>query len=145
MNVRASRNDPSHETLSVGGDKNTIRDVKNVDVINQGRGTVTVTYGSDATELAEKFLDIYRLIDTRPEDPNVDKDEIATTVKHVENETSKQQPNTVKIERWLKRLGGLAPDLLPVVVSTLLDPSLGVATAVCTVAKKVLSQDLSES
>lgn len=144
MTECASRKESSQDTLRVGGDINTIRDVKNVDVINQGRGTVTVTYGSDASELAEKFLDIYRLIDTRPEDPNVDKDEVARTVKDVESETSKQEPNTVKIERWLKRLGGLAPDLLPVVVSTLLDPSLGVATAVCTVAKKVLAQDASE-
>ena len=129
----------------VGGDINTMRDIKNVDVINQGRGKTAVTYGSDASELAEKFLDIYRLIDSRPEDPNVDRDEIARTVKDVESETSKQEPNTVKIDRWLKRLGDLAPDLLPVVVSTLLDPSLGVATAVCTVANKVLVQHSSES
>ena len=133
------------ENLRVGGDINTICDVQDVDVINQGRGTVTVTYGSDASELAERFLDIYRRIDTRPVDPNIDKDEIARTVKDVESETTKQEPNTVKIERWLKRLSGLAPDLLPVVVSALLDPSLVVATAVCTVAKKVLAQDSSES
>ena len=115
--------------------------------MNQGRGSVSIVtkYGSDDSELARKFLEIYQQIEERPEDPNVEKDEIARTVKDVESETSKKESNTVKIERWLRRLAGLAPDLLPVVVSTLMDPSLGVATAVCMVAKKVLAQDSSES
>ena len=94
--------------------------------------------------LAAKFLEIYQQIDRRPEDPNVDKDEIARTVKDVETEAGKDEPNTSKITRWLSSLTNMAPDILPVAVASLLDPSAGVATGVCKIAQKILERSNSD-
>jgi hypothetical protein len=64
---------------------------------------------SSGTSLLEHC---YTLIDLRPADPNVDKDEIRELVKRLEDEIGRgDQANVSKVERWLKSLGAMAPDV----------------------------------
>ena len=132
----------SRQSSVVHGDQIKTGDISNVQTLNIGSGKQVIVnrHGSDATDLAAKFLEIYQQIDRRHVDADVEKDEIARTVKDIEIEAGKGQPNTRKIERWLSSLAKIAPDVLPVVAATLIDPSLGVTTAVCKIAHKILDR-----
>ena len=139
MTERGSRKEPPQDIVRVAGDINTIRDVKNVDVINQGRGRVTVVtrYGSDETEITRRFLEIYRRIDKSPEDPNVEQDEIARTVKDIETEVGEKEPNIVKIRRWLGNLV-VAPIIRKAVLELLADAKLRLSDSVSDLAQTLL-------
>jgi hypothetical protein len=106
--------------------------------------TTTTTTGIDAAALAEllkAFKDINRQIDTRKEDPSVDKDELKDTVKKVEAEVKKgEEANPIKVERWLKFLGDMAPDILQVTAATLANPVMGLSLAIKKIAEKAQSQ-----
>ena len=106
--------------------------------------TTTITSGIDATALAQlvaAFKGIETKIDARPPDPNVDKDELKNTVKKVEDEVKKgEEANSTKVERWLKFLGDMAPDILQVTAATLANPVMGLSLAVKKIAEKAESQ-----
>ena len=115
----------------VGGDKTTTT-------------TTTITSGIDATALAQlvaAFKGIETKIDTRPPDPTVDKGELKETVKKVEEEVKKgEEANPTKVERWLKFLGDMAPDILQVTAATLANPVMGLSLAIKKIADKAQSQ-----
>jgi hypothetical protein len=97
-----------------------------------GRDKITAYYG-----FSDEFKKIRDLIDKRPEDSSVDKDELKDTVNKVENEIKKgQEANPTKIERWLKFLASMAEDIFQVTVAALSNPTLGVAKAIQLVVKK---------
>lgn len=108
-------------------------------------GGAVVTAGRDAqvTPLATSeqiralFEPILQQIRARPDDPNVDKDEIVQHVEKIRDEAAKgEQANPSKIERWLRFLLGMAPDIWDVVVKTLANPLHGLAE----VARKVAAR-----
>ena len=122
---------PRAESVNVSGD------VVGRDKITT---TTTTTTGIDAAalvELLKAFKDINRQIDTRKEDPTVDKEELKDTVKKVEEEVKKgEEANPTKVERWLKFLGDMAPDILQVTAATLANPVMGLSLAIKKIAEK---------
>ena len=97
-----------------------------------GRDKITTHYGS-----SDEFKKIRELIDKRPEDTNVDKDELKDTVDKIENEVKKgKEANPAKVERWLKFLANMAEDIFQVTVATLANPTVGVAKAIQLIVKK---------
>ena len=126
----------SGTTVSVGGD------LVGRDKITTTTTTTTTT-GIDAAalvELLKAFKDIDRQIDARKEDPAVEKEELKETVKKVEEEVKKgEEANPTKVERWLKFLGDMAPDILQVTAATLANPVMGLSLAIKKIAEKAQS------
>lgn len=126
------------------GNKGNVRiggDVVGRDKINTT--TTTTTAGVNAAalvELIKAFKEIDRKIDARPENRDVDKDELKETVNKIQEEAKKgEQANPNKIERWLKSLLGMADDIFQVTAATLTNPELGIGTAVRLIAEKAQS------
>ncbi len=138
----------------VGGDKIVQGDVfdndGDVNIVTIGAGanvgqvaagkniTQTNTQGTSAQDLAALFNAIYKQIDNRPNDPNVERSEIRETVQNIQNETTKgDEANPNKIERWMKFLKELAPDILEVTANAMLSPVSGVTSAIKKIAEKM--------
>jgi hypothetical protein len=121
----------------VGGDKITVGDISGSQGVAIGRGArATVTTGVDGSDLAKLFAAVYQGIKDRPDDPNVDKQELQETVKKVEEEAAKgENANPTKVNRWLKLLADVAPDIVGGVVSILTSPASAVSGAVQAAAK----------
>ncbi len=99
--------------------------------------TVTYNYGTGVADLAQLFEAIYQQIEARPEDPDVDHEEITDEVKRIEQEVAKaEEANPNKVERWLGTLAQMTPDIFEVVVASLANPAAGVATVISKIAKK---------
>ena len=91
--------------------------------------------------LAQLFEAIYQQIEARPEDPDVDHEEIAGEVKRIEQEVAKAEAaNPNKVKRWLANLAEMAPDILEVTVASLTNPAAGVATVISKIAKKAKAE-----
>jgi hypothetical protein len=123
---------------AVGGDKITVGDITGGTGIAIGRGAqATVTQGLGGDEIARLFADIYQRIETRPEDPDVDKKELTGTVQKIQKEAAKgEQANPNRIELLLKTLALMASDIFDVTVACLTSPVAGVATVIRKVAEK---------
>ena len=128
--------------VHIGGNASVQGDVVGRDKITTT--TTTTTTGLDAAALAEllkAFKDIDRKIEALPENPDVDKAELHDTVKKVEEEVKKgEEANPTKVERWLKFLGDMAPDILQVTAATLANPAMGLSVAIKMIADKARSQ-----
>jgi hypothetical protein len=127
---------------SVGGDKITVGDISGSTGVAVGRDAqATVTQGISGEELAQLFGSIYEKIEARPEDPDVDKDELVDKVKRIEKEAGKgEEANANKVERWLRFLGSMAPDILKVTAAALANPLAGVGTAIGLIAEKARAE-----
>jgi hypothetical protein len=125
----------------VEGDKITVGDVSGTGIAI-GRGAqAAVTQGLGGQDIATLFAAVYQQIETRPEDPDVDKAELTETVQKVEAEAAKgEEASPKRIERWLKYLGSMAPDVLDVTVACLTNPVAGVATVIRKIAEKAKGQ-----
>lgn len=123
----------------VGGDKISVGDISGSQGVAIGRNArVSTRSGMGAQELAELFSVIYQKIETRPADPLVEKDEIAEQVKRIENEVAAgETAEPAKIERWLRNLATMAPDILDVTVAALTGPAAGIYVAIRKIAQKV--------
>lgn len=115
-------------------------DVGNVSgsgIVIGDNNTVTNNFGSNVTELQKLFEAVHTKIDARAQDPDVDKQEIRETVKKIEQEAEKgKQANLSKVARWLDALGKMAPDILEVAATTLLNPVAGVTVALKNIVLK---------
>jgi len=108
--------------------------------IGHGAGA-SVQQGLSGSDVARLFATVYRRIDERPDDPAVDRDEIAVTVREVEQEAAKgADADPDKVEGWLRRLAGLAPDVLEVTLATIANPVAGVTLAVRKAAERVRAE-----
>ncbi len=109
------------------------RDIAGHDIHNVQRHT-----GLDGDELARLFAAIYQSVEARREEPDVDKAEIAGTVRQVQEEVVKgEEANPQKIARWLKTLADIAPDILQVTAAALTHPAAGIAAVIRAVAARV--------
>lgn len=122
-----------------GGDIISVGSISNSQGVAIGRGAqVRVQSGVGAKELAELFLPIFQKIELRPTDPLVEKDEISDRVKRIEKEVmtgENAQPS--RVERWLKDLAAMAPDILDVTLGALTSPIAGISIAVQKIAQKM--------
>lgn len=108
---------------------------------DQGHATVTKTQGMRGQDLAALFEDVYQKIESRPPDPDVDKEELAETVKKIQQEAAKgEEANPRRVERWLKTLGLMADDIVDVTAACLLSPAAGVAAVIRKVAEKAKAE-----
>ena len=124
----------------VGGDKITAGDVSD-STVAMGR-KAQVRQGISGEELAAIFQSVYQKIEARPEDPNVDQEEIVAQVRQIEAETAAPgQPNENKLERWIRNLARMAPDIVEVMAASLAGPVSGAAA----VLRKIIARDKSEN
>ncbi len=125
-------------TTTHTGDNISVGDITGSSGIAIGRGAqASVTAGASAAELAKAFADIYKQIEARPPDPNVDKDEVKQEVRRIEEELKKgEEANASKVERWLRGLADMAPDIFEVTVAALTSPAAAVGAVIRKVAEK---------
>ena len=112
----------------------------NVDVNGDfvGRDRITTSYGVSGSELGELFEKVNALIGQAKINPDYDRDEVKETAKRIEKEVAKGDSADVgKVERRLKTLLDMAPDVAEVVVAGLANPIAGVAAAVTKLAKRL--------
>jgi TPR repeat protein len=120
------------------GDRITVGDVSGTSVAIGRSAQSSVQTGLSGADLAAIFQAVNAQIDRRPEDPNVGKDELRDTAQMVKDEVAKgEAANTAKIERWLKQLIDLAPDVAEVALAALANPAAGVATAIAKLAQRL--------
>ncbi|TAH51164.1 MAG: CHAT domain-containing protein [Chloroflexota bacterium] len=127
------------DEIHAGGDVNTVTIGAGASVGQVAAGSnITQTQGASAQDLAVLFNAIYKQIDARANDPNVERGEIRDTVKNIESEVAKgDTANPTKVERWLKFLKDIAPDILEVTANAILNPVAGVTTAIKKIAEKM--------
>ncbi len=98
---------------------------------------ITQNVGASTAEITRMFDAVFQHIQSRPENPDVDKSEIKATVQNIQQEAAKnEEANQSKLERWLKYLAGIAPDILDVMAASLGGPVTGFAA----VFKKILDK-----
>lgn len=122
------------------GDKNVISGSVSGGIVTQGRNAkvfVTQNSGVDLGEVESLFSQLYQQIEARPEDPNVEKEEIAHTVQQLEKETARgEEANQTKMERWMANLNQMAPDIVDVILASLGGPVSGVTAVLKKVAER---------
>jgi hypothetical protein len=128
------------KAVHVGGDQNIIQGNVSGSVIVQGRNAkvkVQKNTEGDIKELATLFEKVYQYIESRVEDPNLDKDEITGVVQQLEVETAKgEQANQVKLSRWMEHLGNMAPDIIDVILGSLGGPVSGFSVVLKKIAER---------
>lgn len=128
--------------VTVSGGRFAGRDQVNVEgdaaiARDQASATVSRPQGLGGQDLAALFDRIYERIESRPPDPDVDKEEMAETVRKIQQEAAKgEEANPRKVERWLRTLGMMAGDIVDVTAACLLSPAAGVAAVIRKVAQK---------
>jgi uncharacterized protein associated with vWA-MoxR-VMAP ternary system len=79
-------------------------------------------------EMQKLFKRAHKRIQVRPEDPKVDQAKLENQVKKIEAEAAKgEAADPSKLERWLKTLGKMAPDIVEVMAASLAGPVAGFA------------------
>ncbi len=127
----------------VGGDKISgdinVGDVSGTGIAIGHKAQAEVYQGSgDQATFAQAFARVYAAIKERPDDPDVDKDELTNTVKSIEQEAQKgEQANERKLTRWLGNLAAMAEDIFEVTVAALSGPQAAFATVARKVAARV--------
>jgi hypothetical protein len=111
----------------------------------QGPHAKVVVYQTDDQfnnkELIALFEKLSKLIERRPEDPNIGKEEISEVVKNLEAEfTKSKNVNQVKLERWMKNLAQMAPDILDVILASLGGPISGTTVVLKKIAEHAKTQ-----
>jgi hypothetical protein len=117
----------------------TTGDVSGVGIAIGHGASATGTQGLSGSEVASLFAAVYRQVDELPD--SADKDAVAETVHAVEQEAAKgDDADPDKVEGWLRRLAGLAPDVLEVTLATIVNPVAGVTLAVRKAAERVRAE-----
>lgn len=126
----------------VGGDQIEVGDISGSSGIAIGReAQAHVQQGVSGQELARIFAAVYRRIEERPEHPDVDKEEIVAEVQRIEKEVAKkEQANPNRLERWLRNLANMAPDILDVMAASLGGPVSGATAVLAKIINKVRSE-----
>jgi serine/threonine-protein kinase len=112
----------------VDGDTITVGNISGGYVaIGPGAQVTLVSQGVGSGNITRLFETIYRQIEARPEDPNVDKEELIEIVKKIQREVARGEHATPsKVKRWLENLTELAPDIHKAMVAGLIQPGAGV-------------------
>jgi hypothetical protein len=110
-----------------------VRDGDTITVGNISGGYVAIGPGAKVTLVSQSagsggitrlFETIYRQIEARPEDPNLDKEELIEIIKKIQREVARgEYANPSKVKRWLENLTELAPDICQTMVAGLIQPS----------------------
>jgi hypothetical protein len=116
----------NHDSISIQGDGNIVG--------NRNTSNFSKT-GSTPTEFALAFEKIYSVIG-RVSDPVI-REEAKDYVQKIEAEAQKgEDANPTSIERWLKFLADMVPDVKDVIIDTLSNPIKGISTVITKVIAK---------
>ncbi|CAG0999932.1 hypothetical protein ANAEL_02876 [Anaerolineales bacterium] len=119
-----------------------------IGIINaSGRAKVQITQKSDRRK-SSRDVDLERLfalleerLEARPEDPNVDKKEISNQIEQIKAESTQgEKANQTKLERWIKNLAGMAPDIVDVMTASLGGPVSGFTAVLQKIAARVKAE-----
>jgi hypothetical protein len=121
-------------SINIGGN------VKNSQIIgaggdvNIGNQQLTIDY----KRVKSAFEEIYKDIESQSVDSGIDTNEIQSKVKLIEQEVlNGENANESKVERWLKFLAEMAPDIFDTVTATLCSPILGISEVIKKIALRV--------
>lgn len=116
----------------VGRDKTTITGDGNV--IGDHSSSTVIKQGVDPEAVARAFRALYSAVEQKPNLPPQDKADLKAELQELETEVVKgEDADEGFIARRLRYIKRMAPDILEVVVATLINPVSGIST----VAKKV--------
>ena len=127
----------SRDFISAGGDY-VGRDKVSIGGDYAGRD-IRKSTGMSASEIADLFNDIYKVIDQQP--PSVDRGDVREAVEAIKGEATKvaggkEQPNETIIRLSAQNLIRMAPDILEVIAASLASPAAGVAAVIRKVIDK---------
>jgi len=141
MAKNKSKNKQPEET---NGDQNIIQGDVSGGIIVQGRNAkVDVEQHSKIQSefTVNIFETLYEAVQNRPEDPSVDKEEINEIIQKIETESQKQEKaNPSKVERWVKYLNNMAPDIVDVILASLGGPVSGFSAVLKKIAQQARTQ-----
>ena len=96
------------------------------------------TTGTSAAKIAEAFERIYSAVDARPNTSATDKADLKAEVQGVQTEVVKGETASQDfLVRRFRNIRRMAPDILDVLVDTLIDPARGIAIVIRKVMAKV--------
>jgi hypothetical protein len=115
-----------------------------------GHAKVDVTQSSVHKTNDENFEKLFELLEekiqARPEDPNVDKEEIQEQVIQIKAEAVKGEgANPNKLERWIRNLSGMAPDIVDVMAASLGGPISGLTAVIQKISARVKAESENKS
>ncbi len=104
-------------------------------------GNIIITGdGNLAISSSSPFVPIYRQIDEHPRLQPAEKADARAELQELEAEMRKPDPNISFLERRLRNLRRIAPDILEVVLATLSSPAAGFSMVVKKVAEKMRTE-----
>lgn len=115
----------------VGGDRISVSITGSTGVAIGREAQASVSYLGYGDQLGQVFAHLYDYIEKRPQDPDVDKAELAAIVRRLQEEVAQgDQANANKVQRWLSTLSEMAPDVIPKTVQALDHPDIMLTPAV---------------
>ena len=110
-----------------------------------GRAKVDITQSSVHKTDDPSFERLFELLEerikARPEDPNVDKQEIREHLNQIKAEAAQgEKANQNKLERWIHNLSRMAPDIVDVMAASLGGPISGLTAVLQKIAARVKAE-----
>ena len=137
---RKKRTSPSSRQNSVStGD---ISDISgNLNIAGGDITTHYTAFGLSGAEIQQLFEGLYTKIESRPNTPAADKEDLKTDVKDIQTAVAQAVQNNEKVDegflsRRFRNIARMAPDILDVVVASLANPLAGLGVAVKKIAEK---------
>ncbi len=131
--------DPGSTNLNVG---NLSKISGNVNIAGGDISThQTIQSGLSISEVKQIFDQIYTAIESRPETPPADKEDLTAEVAEIQSTVMKAVQKKDKVDegflsRRFRNIARMAPDVLDVVTATLGNPLAGLGVAVKKIAEK---------
>jgi len=95
-------------------------------------------YVINQTEMKQSFTHIYTIIEQHPKLPPQDKADLKAEAKDLETELQKgDQADETFLERRLRNIKRMAPDILEVILATLANPAAGFGVVAIKVSEKM--------
>jgi hypothetical protein len=137
---------PKKKRANTSGKQTSVRTGNISDIsgnVNVAGGDITThhTTGLSAGEIKQLFDELYTRIETRPETPAADKEDLKAEVKEIQATVTEAAQKNEKVDegflsRRFRNIARMAPDVLDVVVATLGNPLAGLGVAVKKIAEK---------
>lgn len=120
----------------VGRNKTTI--VGDGNVTGDRSSATVVQQTVDPEALARAFAQLYAAVEARPNTPPGDKADLEAEIHDLQQEVARgEQADENLVTRRLRNIGRMAPDILEVVVATLLNPAAGVSLVAAKIAARM--------
>ena len=122
----------------VGGDKISVSITGSTGVAIGREAQASVSYLGFGDQLGQVFANLYETIEKRPPDPEVDKAELVAIVRSLQEELALgPQANINKVQRLLRTLSELAPDIILKTMQALDQTDIGLPSSVRKLMKEI--------